>query len=176
MNEDTLVFKPDDVTVELDGTVYRLYFDLNSFCEMEKIYESVDSVLQMLLGTSAVPDMSRVVYKNEPVEASDITISGESLVAYINKINNVKAAKHSDTLNMLWLGCLHDHSIIDENGEIIGYSITKSKLGAGVTFKNLREVNGKILMVMLRDLIPPTSAKNAEVPTEVEEPKVALHK
>ena len=58
---------------------------------------------------------------------------------------------------------------------LIGYSISKAKLGAGVTFKNLREVNGKILTAILRDLVPSDSVKNAEAP-EAAEAQVKLHK
>lgn len=175
MNEDASVFKPDDVTVTIAGKEYRLIYDLNAFCEMEKIYDSVDSVLQMLLGVSTNTDLTKVTFKGAPVNAEDITVADLPLTAYIGKINKTKEAKHTDTLNLLWLGCLHDYTLYDEHEEIKGYSISKAKLGAGVTFKNLREVNGKILTAILRDLVPSDSVKNAEAP-EAAEAQLKLHK
>ncbi len=168
MNESALIFKPTDVTIVLDGTEYRLTYDLNAFCELEKIYDSVDGVLQMLLGTSAVPDMDKVTYQGKPVLASDVLIDNTPLITYINKINKVKAAKHTDTLNLLWIGVLHDYSEYDAFGEIKCYTISKAKLGAAVNFKNLREVNSKILTAILRDLLPSDEVKNAEAPEVVE--------
>lgn len=168
MNENATVFRPDDIVVTIDGVDYRLIYDLNAFCEMEKIYESVDSVLQMLLGASAAPDLSKVTIRGEAVDPDEILIDGVTLTTYINKVNKVKEAKHTDTLNLLWLGCLHDHTEFDSFGEIKRYTIAKAKLGAGVTFKNLREVNGKILTAILRDLVPSEEVKNAEAPEKLE--------
>ena len=62
--------------------------------------------------------------------------------------------KHTDTLNLLWAGCLHDAAIYNSFGEITGYTVSKARLGAEVTFRNLREVNGKIITAILRDLLP----------------------
>ena len=174
MNENAAVFRPDDVVVKLDEKEYRLIYDLNAFCEMEKIYDSVDSVLQMLLGTSAVPDLSKVTVKGEATNPDEVMIADVTLTTYINKVNRVKEAKHTDTLNLLWIGCLHDHTIFDDFGEIKGYTIAKAKLGACVTFKNLREVNGKILTAILQDLVPSEEVKNAEAP-EKAEPQLTLH-
>ena len=166
MNEKTLIFKPEDIVVELGDKKYRLIYDLNAFCEMEKMYDSVDSVLQMLLGTSAAPDLQRVTYCEAPALAEDIKIADVPLSVYINKLNDVKQAKHTDTLNLLWIGCLHDHAVYNDFGEITGYTISKAKLGAEVTFKNLRDVNAKIIIAILRDLVPEQDAKNAEAPEE----------
>ena len=47
MNDDASVFKPDDVTVTIAGKEYRLIYDLNAFCEMEKMYDSVDRILNI---------------------------------------------------------------------------------------------------------------------------------
>lgn len=164
MNENAAVFKPDDVIVKIGDVDYRLIYDLNAFCEMEKLYDSVDSVLQMLLGTSGVPDLEKVTYKGAEVDPNDVMIGTEFLTNYINRINKVKEARHTDTLNLLWLGCLHDYTEFDEHGEIKGYTLAKATLGSKVTFRNLREVNGKILTALLRDLVPSEEVKNAEAP------------
>lgn len=167
MNATTTLFKPTDVVLKLgeagDEKQYRLIYDLNAFCELEKMYDSVDSVLQMLLGVNETPDMNEVTYKGEPVLAEDVQVAGTALASYIAKVNNKKEAKHADTLNLLWIGTLHDHAVYNDFDEITGYSISKAKLGAIVTFKNLREVNAKIVTAILRDLLPPVNeAKNEE--------------
>ena len=178
MNSDATVFKPDPIIVQVAGVDYSLVYDLNAFCELEKIYPSVDGILQMLLGTTAAPDLKNVTYRDITIEASDVKVDGTPLSMYVGKLSNAKEARHTDTLNLLWAGCLHNHIIYDNFGEIKSYSITKAKLGAGVTFKNLREINSKILMAILRDLIPSAESKNAEAPEPVEEkpPQVVLHK
>ena len=159
MNATTTLFKPTDVILKLgeagEEKQYRLIYDLNAFCELEKMYDSVDSVLQMLLGVNETPDMNEVTYKGDKANATDIVIAGTPLEAYIKRVNNKKEAKHTDTLNLLWVGTLHDHAIYNEHDEISGYSISKAKLGALVTFKNLREINAQIVLAILRDLLPP---------------------
>ena len=66
---------------------------------------------------------------------------------------------------------LHDHTKFTEDGEVAGYTVSKAKLGQGVTLTNLREVNQKIITAVLRDLLPALvnasksaggDAKNAE--------------
>lgn len=163
-------FKPQPVIIHLgkneeDEQDYELVFDLNAFCEMETMYESVDSVIQMLMGAPA-PDLDKVKYNGAKVLAQDITVDGKPLSDYINQLANRSKAKYKDTLNLLWLGVLHDHTIYDEDGEVKKYTITKSKLGSMVTLTNIREVNAKIMTAILRDLLPAlvksNQAKNAE--------------
>lgn len=170
MSETASIFKPNDIIVELDEVKYRLYYDLNSFCEMEKVYESVDNVLQMLLGSNGPPKPTNVTYCGAAVNAEEILIDEVPLTTFLAKVNMGKIAKNSDTINLLWMGCMHDHCVYDEYGEIKGYSITKAKLAAGVTFKNLREVNAKILVAILQDLLPNTDeSKNEPAPEEAKE-------
>lgn len=166
MNESAAVFKPTDSVITLGDVDYRLVYDLNAFAELEKIYDSVDSILQMLLGTSNAPDLETITYKGNKAEASDILVAGTPLSIYLEKLNKVREAKHTDTLNLLWAGCLHDAAIYNSFGEITGYTVTKARLGAQVTFKNLRDVNAKILATILRDLLPPEEVKNAAAPEE----------
>ncbi len=170
-NENAAIFKPDDVVIELaEDYKVRLVYDLNAFCELEKIYDSVDSVIQMVLGTQENVDpeklLTQVRIGDMPVDGKTITIAGTPLLDYLKKVHT-KQAKHEDTLNLLWAGCLHDAAQYDQHDEIIGYNISKSKLGSYVTFRNLREINAKIIVALLRDLIPP---KNAEEPVEEELP------
>ena len=49
----------------------------------------------------------------------------------------------------------------------------KSKLGSYVTFRNLKEINAKIIVALLRDLIP---SKNAEAPVEEQPAEVTEEK
>lgn len=162
MNEKTLALKPDLVTVILDGEEYAIKYDLNAFCEMEKLYDSVDDVIQMLLGTGAVPDMNAVEYNGVRCIADDVTISGIPLSTYISKVSGPKAAKHKDTLNLLWLGCLHNHVVYDADGNVDHYTIAKAQLGSKVNFLNLKDVNAKIVTSILRDLLPAVAAAEAE--------------
>lgn len=172
MNEAVNNFKPITISVVLGENEYVLKYDLNAFCEMERIYDSVDDVLKMLLGTDDVPDLDAVTYCDAPVLASDIAIAGVPLSEYIQKFNRgVRAPKHEDTRNLLWLGVLHDHSVFDEHGEIVGYTIGKAELGKHITLSNMREVNAKIVTVLLRDLIPAQTgnSKNVEEASTLEQ-------
>lgn len=160
-------FKPKPVVVTLGGKEYTLVYDLNAYCEMETMYPSVDYVVQMLLGTPA-PDLAKVTYMDGPVQADDIKIDGQPLSQYISKLADTPKAKYKDTLNLLWLGVLHDHTEFDEDGEVVRYTIKKGVLGKDVTLQNLREVNQAIMTAILRDLLPALvgarqeDAKNAE--------------
>lgn len=176
-NEKVRAFRNDPIMVDIDGEQYELRYDLNAFCELEKIYDSVDDVLQMILGTSSAPDLKQVTYCDAPCLASDIKIAGTPLEVYIEKLNQVKQAKHSDTRNLLWAGIIHKFANYDGQGEITGYSISKAKVAHGVTFQNIRAVNAKIVTAILRDLIPVQDAEegNVEAPEQAtEEPKKPL--
>lgn len=170
-NENAAIFKPDDVVIKLaDDFEVRLVYDLNAFCELEKIYDSVDAVIQMILGTQENVDPSKLLTQVKVgdmfIDGSTVTIAGTPLIDYLSKVH-AKQAKHADTLNLLWAGCLHDAAQYNSDDEIVGYNISKSKLGSYVTFKNLREINAKIIVALLRDLIP---SKNVEAPVEGEQP------
>ena len=111
------------------------------------------------------------------IEGDKVTIAGTPLIDYLSKVHT-KQAKHEDTLNLLWAGCLHDAAQYNEHDEITGYNVSKSKLGSYVTFRNLREVNAKIITALLRDLLPAKNVQEApaEAPPVAEEtPEVRLH-
>lgn len=170
MNEKAAIFKPEDVTLKLsDDCTVRLVFDLNAFCELEKIYDSVDNVIQMVIGAQEAVDVATLLTQvkcgDQFIEGKDVTIAGTPLVEYLKKVH-LKQAKHEDTLNLLWAGTLHDNAIYNEHDELVGYNITKHKLGSYVTFKNLREVNAKIITALLRDLIPAKNVKEPEAKQE----------
>lgn len=158
-------FKPQPVTITLGKDdkeeTFELVFDLNAFCEMETMYESVDSVIQMLMGAPA-PDLEKVKYNGAKVLAQDITVDGKPLSEYIGQLASRSKAKYKDTLNLLWLGVLHNHTVYDEDGEVKKYTITKAKLGSLVTLTNIREVNAKIMTAILRDLLPALVKSNQQ--------------
>lgn len=161
-------FKPQPVVVELDGKEYTLLYDLNAFCTMETMYPSVDHVIQMLMGAPS-PDLSKVTYNDAPVSASEIMVDGTPLADYIVRLDTRTQAKYKDTLNLLWLGVLHDHTEYDADGEVAKYTITRAQLGKKVTLVNLREVNQKIMTAILRDLLPAlVAARKNEEPQEAE--------
>ena len=161
------LFKNKPVTVNLDGVEYNLVYDLNAYCEMETIYPSVDYVIQMLLGTPAT-DTTKVTYMDGPIKAEDVKIDGQPLTAFLATRSETPKAKYKDTLNLLWLGLLHDHTEFDEDGEVVRYNISKGMLGKSVTLQNMREVNQAIMTALLRDLLPALvgsrqdESKNAE--------------
>lgn len=162
------LFKPEDVQVELNGEKYRLVYDLNALCELETQYESVDYILQMLLGNPEAVNADLVEYMGEKIDPKEVTIGTQTLEAYIMRHEVTAKAKHVDTLNLLHAGLLHDHTEFNEDGEITGYTISKAKVGSMVTFKNLREINAQIVMAILRDLLPPQDedSKNEEAPLQ----------
>ena len=169
MNEKAAIFKPEPVKLVLEDQEFALKYTLNAFVEMEKLYDSVDEVIQMLLGQQT-PDMEAVFFKGVACSADDVEVGGTPLSSYIAKLSKTKKATHADTLNLLWLACLHDHALCDEDGNIIRYTITKNQLGSLVTFRNLKEVNGKIVEALLRDLLPAVQAAVAEKNVQAAEP------
>jgi hypothetical protein len=178
MSENASVFRPDAVTIKLGEETFTLKYDLNAFQEMEKIYESVDSVIQMVLGATPVPDLEKLMYDGKLVAARDITIGDITLEEYITKLTKAKESKYADTLNLLWIGCLHAYTEYDQFGEIVRYTLPKAKLGALVTFKNVREVNNAILKAFLSDLFASDKEKNADAPEvqEQQQPQLTLKK
>lgn len=165
------VFKPEPVRLTLNDTAYTLVYDLNSFCEMEKMYDSVDEVIQMLLGRGAATSAT-VTYCGAPALPDDILVDGKPLTEYIAEATKTRKVKHADTLKLLWLGILHDHGSFDEDGNLIGCDVSKAELGHAITFSNLREVNAKIITAILRDLIPavvPPDEKNVQAPEATQE-------
>lgn len=168
-------FKPKPVFVKLgkpgEEQDYELLYDLNAFCTMETMYPSVDYVIQMLMGAPS-PDLNKVTYNEAPVNAAEIMVDGTPLPDYIAKLDTRTQVKYKDTLNLLWLGVLHNHTEYDADGEVSKYTIARSTLGKMVTLVNLREVNQKIMTAILRDLLPAlVAARKNELPQEAEAPE-----
>ena len=164
------LFKPDPVTITLGDVEYRLVYDLNAFCLMEKMYDSVDTVIRMILGNPGV-DVTKVTYNDAPVLAEEIKVDGTPLPDFIVRaVGAQKKASNADTLKLLWLGVLHDHATFDDDGNIATCDVTRSELGKHVTFSNLPEVNAKIIAALLRDLVPVNAEeKNPEAPEAQQE-------
>jgi len=155
MDEKKNIFKFEPVKITLGETEYTVTYDLNAFCELEKVYGSVDILLKMLLGTDSTIDTSTVTYNDAPVNASEIKIGNKPLPEFIRLVDTERRVQKSeDTLTILWAGLLHDSAIYNEHEEITGYSISKAKIGSYVTFRNLKEVNTVIVTAILRDLVP----------------------
>lgn len=168
-NESADVFRPNPTSVNIGGVEYQLVYDLNAFCELEKIYPSIDALIQKLLsGPKDSPDLTKVTYVGVPARAKDVAIDGVTLADYIASHSNEAAVKFEDTRNLLWAGCLHDHVVTNANGDITGYTISKNTLSAGVTLKNMRDINGAIITAILRDLLPTADVKNEDAPSQME--------
>ena len=168
-----LIFKADDVRVKLGDKEYRLVYDLNAFCELEKFYGSVDKILKMLFGGAAIADTT-VRHNGVEIDAHTITVGDATLDTLLVSLtaDNNKQATHTDTLKLLYAGLMHDAAIYNGNDEITGYSLTPARIGSLVTLKNIREINTQIVTAILRDLVPAKSdedtSKNAEAPDAAE--------
>lgn len=160
------IFRPEQQQVTLDGKTYNVVFDLNAFCELEKIYGSVDVVFRKMLGNPFVSN-GTVRYKGELVQTDDITIGDRPLTGLLPKLLELESANMSDTLNILYAGLMHDIATYNSNDEITGYTLSKNKVGQLITLKNLKEINSAVTVALLRDMIPADddgAAKNVVAP------------
>jgi len=168
------VFRPNDTVFELNGNKYRLVYDMLAFCELEKIYGSVDEVLGMLFGDVAQKLEPAVTYNDSPINIEEVKIDNVPLALVLaEKDKQQRVAKHSDTLELIWAGMLHDNAIYNSDDEIIGYKLTKRRVAEAMTFRNYRELNVKIVEAIMKDLAPglgegeTKNEETAEVPKEV---------
>ena len=165
MENKALVFKSDNIKVTLGDKEYRLVFDLNAFCELESIYGSVDTVLQMILGDGKTPDTT-VKYDGVITDANKITIGDTPLSELLPKLTSAAPrAKLKDSVNILYAALMHDCAKYDSNDEVCGYTITKARIGSYITPQELPEINAKLVMALMRDLVPAKAeakGKNAE--------------
>lgn len=165
------IFKPENITIELGGDTYSIVFDMNAFCELEKIYKTIDAVIKKVLGKST--QEHKVFYKDELVEASAITVDGKPLVSIL-ATDDDSAATASDTLNILYCGLMHDLAIYNEHDEITGYKKSKREIASCITFKNIRDVNIKLAMAFIQDLVPTVAEAKNETGAEEAAPQ-GLH-
>lgn len=166
-----LTFKADDVKIKLGDKEYRLVYDLNAFCELEKTYGSIDKILQLILGNPNEPQDRSVTVDGKEVDVNTVTVGGKPLAVLLDDMLGKRtSATHTDTLNLLYAGTMHDSAQYNAHDEIIGYGTSKAKLGSMVTLANVREVNAAIVAALLRDLVP---AKNADEGKNTEAPEAA---
>lgn len=167
-----LVFKPDDIKLTLGETEYRLVYDLNAFCELEKKYGSIDNILQLMLGTG---QETAPVIKVDGIETDikAVTVDDTPLAVVLAKLTDQPTATLSDTAELLYAGVLHDAAVYNQHGEIVKYTVAKQKLCSEITLRNIREINMKIAAAILRDLVPaqetPEEAKNVDAPENATE-------
>lgn len=165
-----LVFKADDVKITLGETEYRLVYDLNAFCELEKIYGSIDDVLKLILGAPEIAAEAEIKNDDETtstIAVDKITVGGTPLTSILQKASSSPKATMADTLNLLYAGLMHDAAIYNTHDEITGYKISKSRIGSHINIANVREVNARIVAAIIRDLVPAKSddtGKNVEAP------------
>lgn len=161
------IFKSSDIKVKLGDVEYRLVYDMNSFIELEKIYPTVDIVIQLVLGKSNDSAPPVVTYNGGDVLADEISVDGVPLSEVLKKQRDIQATQ-KDTLNILFAGLLHDTAIYNSFDEITGYTVSKTKIASQITFKNLREINTQIVLALLQDLVPAEGeTKNAEAPKTI---------
>lgn len=168
------VFKPEPITITLGDETYSIVFDMNAFCELEKTYRTIDTVIKKVLGKSRKEHT--VLYKGKAVDAAEITVDGKALFAVLADLDTDAdtATTASDTLNILYCGIMRDLAIYNEHDEITGYRKTKKDIASLITFRNLREVNVKVAMAFIQDLVPTVAETKNETGAEAEAPQ-ALH-
>lgn len=167
------IFKPEPVTVTLGGDTYSLVFDMNAFCELEKIYRTVDTVIKKVLGKSRKEH--KVLFKGTAVSAEDVTVDNKPLTAILADLDaDTDAATTTDTLNILYCGLMRDLAVYNEHDELIGYKKSKREIGSLITFRNIRDVNVKLAMAFIQDLVPTAAETKNETGAEAEAPQ-GLH-
>lgn len=167
------IFKPDTIEITLGSENFSLVFDMNAFVELEKIYGNMDAVIKMILGKSV---KEHVVKDGDVViDAKDITVDGRPLTDILASVDAQKSsATTTDTLNILYCGLMHDLAIYNNHGEITGYKMSKQKVGSFINFKNIKDINIKLVMAFIQDLIPSSGESKNETGAEAPE-KPALH-
>lgn len=171
MNKKASIFKPEIIKVNLGDKEYSLVYDMNAMIELEKLYDSIDDVIRLIMG-NPVAELGpmQVTYNEAIVKADDIAIDGKPLTAYLAEKNKQKASTAKDTLNLLWAGILHENAVW-ENDEVVGYTVKKNELASNISFRNIKDVNAKLVVAILQDLIPQQDGneKNVVAPEQTTE-------
>lgn len=152
------LFKPDDITIDISGKRERIVFDMDAILEMEKIYGSIDTVFKMLF--SQTTDNHVVKVNGIDTDIHAITVDDTPLIQHLQVEDANAKSTIKDTINLVWIGLLHNHTKRDNDGEIISCDITKAQVRAGISFKKLAEVNMQIVSALIRDLIAPDKAED----------------
>ena len=161
------IFKPQTVEVELCGEKYSIVFDMNAFIELEKIYGTIDAVIKKVLGKSK---KEHIVKDGDTIiDAKDITVDGKPLDSILSELDaSSKDATVTDTLNILYCGLMHDLAIFNEHDEITGYKVSKQKIASMINFKNLKDINVKLVVAFIQDLMPSEGETKNETGAEAE--------
>lgn len=164
------IFQPTDTVITIGDKQVRLVFDMLAFCELEKEYGSVDVVLNMLFGDVAERLEPVVTYNDAFVNIEEIKVDGKPLALLLAEHRkDSRKGKHSDTLNLVWAGMMHDNAIYNDMDEVTGYKIPKMAIARDITFKNYSKINVRIVEAILKDLAPSVGAgetKNVEPQVE----------
>lgn len=166
------IFKPEHIEVELGGEKYPIIYDMNSFIELEKIYGNIDTVIKKVLGNSK---KEHVVKDGDAIiDAKDITVDDKPLDKLLSEIDAASSdSTITDTLNILYCGLMHDLAIYNEHDEIVGYKVSKQKIGSMINFKNIKDINVKLVIAFVQDLIPSKGESKNE--TGAKEKAQGLH-
>ena len=159
MENKALIFKPDTLSVTIGDSSYAVVFDMNAFCELERIYGSVDKVLKLMLGTTTNAADKTVRVKGELYDPTEITVGAATLDTLLDGMFKTQTATLGDTLNLLYVGLMHSLAVYNANDEICKYSLSKVRVGSILTPATAAEINGIIVKALFRDLIP---AKNGD--------------
>ena len=166
------IFKPQTVEVELGGEKYPIVYDMNAFIELEKIYGTIDAVIKKVLGKSRKEH--EVKDGDTVINAKDITVDGKSLDVILAELDaSSEDATTTDTLNILYCGLMHDLAIYNEHDELVGYKVSKHRIASMINFKNIKDINVKIVIAFIQDLMP--SAGETKNETGAEEKAQGLH-
>lgn len=159
------VFKPEPVQVTFGDNTYNIMFDMNAFVELEKIYSTVGSVIKKVLGNSKKEHI--VTIDGKKVDPSTIMVDSAPLTQFLAKLDSeYSETTTSDTLNILYCGLMHDLAIYNEHDEIVGYKVSKQRIASYINFKNLKEINFKLVLAFIRDLVPSENEAKNEMGAE----------
>lgn len=152
------LFKPNDIVVGIKDKKEKIVFDMNAVLEIEKVYGSIDTVFKMLF--TQTTDNHVVKVNGIVADINTITVDDKPLIQHLQAEDASSKATIKDTINLLWIGLLHNHAKRDEDGEIISCDLPKSDIRESISFKKLAEVNTQIVSALIRDLIAPDEENN----------------
>ena len=118
------------IEIKIGEDVYKIRFTLNSFIELEDIYESIDKAMEALQGDVVI---NKETGKPEMIDNPDT----KSKIKKIEKRNvNFKSVR-----NILWAGMIPDKP-----------EITKTEVGNLLNFKNITEIMTAVNTALINSL------------------------
>lgn len=161
------VFKPQPVEITLGGETYSIAYDMNAFIELEKIYKNIDTVIKKVLGKSKKEHVIKI--EDKEIKADTITVDDTPLSNILAKLDTEDSdTTTTDTLNILYCGLMRDLAIYNEHDEITGYKVSKARIASFINFKNLKEINVKLVVAFIRDLVPTDEESKNETGAEAQ--------